>query len=56
VLVPAKEEIEVSLDGGEERLVEFGGGDEGREEIAQSRGIHRVKDKWWRAAKRRAGR
>jgi len=40
VLVPAKKEVEMSLDGREQEGVEFGGGNEGGEKFAEGGGFH----------------
>ncbi len=39
-LVPAGEQVEVDADGGQQRVIEFGGGDEGREQVSQGGGFH----------------
>ena len=44
-LIPADEQIEMDADGGEQGVIEFGGGDKRREQVAQGRGFHAQQDK-----------
>ena len=59
-LVPAGEQLEMDDDGGEQSVVELGGRDEGRKQIAQGGGFHGEEDKRfgideqiWNLARRR---